>query len=396
MQKDIYNTELVEKYIELCDKYQMKLEILWFGSYMCGYSVEGYIPEYIVNDPVTYPDLKPDAAFDGWLGKHYYLKPNTPALVERESKALGKMMEAIYNYDNIHNQKHTVIGIQIENEPDMLATRHNEAHGYTPEQIWPDLIIMLDKLGQVVKSSPYDCYTRVNQTTTYPEYLTKSTAIAITEGIDYVGVDPYENSIQAIDGKLRQLRKIEGNYAHIAENGGEYANNDLLALKAFSLGCGYEIFEVITTPHPFLTEWTLRGIYNPDFTPKAHTQQIVDAFKIFKEAWVDLANANYLDIAGFNLKSNDGMEQTSESKNTTHAGIKWSTKSRGVAFAIEYNDHLTVASTKSDEMVFRNIQIKSIEKGHYDIDGNWVSEEKAEAPDNRLAMEPCIVYRIKF
>lgn len=113
----------------------------------------------------------------------------------------------------------------------MLATRHNEAHGYTPEQIWPDLIIMLDKLGQVVKSSPYDCYTRVNQTTTYPEYLTKSTAIAITEGIDYVGVDPYENSIQAIDGKLRQLRKIEGNYAHIAENGGEYANNDLLALK---------------------------------------------------------------------------------------------------------------------------------------------------------------------
>lgn len=192
------------------------------------------------------------------------------------------------------------------------------------------------------------------------------------------------------------MRKIEGNYAHIAENGGEYANNDLLALKAFSLGCGYEIFEVITTPHPFLTEWTLRGIYNPDFTPKAHTQQIVDAFKIFKEAWVDLANANYLDIAGFNLKSNDGMEQTSESKNTTHAGIKWSTKSRGVAFAIEYNDHLTVASTKSDEMVFRNIQIKSIEKGHYDIDGNWVSEEKAEAPDNRLAMEPCIVYRIKF
>lgn len=122
----------------------------------------------------------------------------------------------------------------------------------------------------------------------------------------------------------------------------------------------------------------------------------MDAFKIFKEAWVDLANANYLDIAGFNLKSNDGMEQTSESKNTTHAGIKWSTKSRGVAFAIEYNDHLTVASTKSDEMVFRNIQIKSIEKGHYDIDGNWVSEDKAEAPDNRLAMEPCIVYRIKF
>ena len=43
-------------------------------------------------------------------------------------------MDAIYHYDNNHGQKHTVIGIQVENEPDMLATRHNQEHGYTPEQ----------------------------------------------------------------------------------------------------------------------------------------------------------------------------------------------------------------------------------------------------------------------
>jgi hypothetical protein len=316
--------------------------------------------------------------------------------VERESKAIKQMMEAIYSYDNKRNRTHTVIGIQIENEPDMLATRHNEAHGCTPEQIWPDLIEMLDKLGQVVKSSPYNCYTRVNQTTTYPEYLTKSAIIAATRGIDYVGVDPYENSIQAIDGKLRQLRKIKGNYGHVAENGGEYTNNDLLALKALNLGCGYEIFEVITTPHPFLADWTLRGVYNPNFTPKPHAQQIVDAFKIYKGAWVDFANANYLDIAAFNLKNDNGMVQTSESTNTTHAGIRWTTQSRGVAFAIERNNHLTVASTKNDKMVFRNISIKNIEKGHYDINGNWVSEGKAEAPNNQLLMEPCTIYQIQF
>lgn len=249
-EKDIYNTELVEKYIELCDKYQLKLEILWFGSYMCGYSVEGYIPDYVINNTSTYPDLKPSAAFEGWLGKHYYLKPNTPALVERESKALKQMMDAIYHYDNNHGQKHTVIGIQVENEPDMLATRHNQEHGYTPEQLWRDLISMLDQLGQVVKNSAYDCYTRVNQTTTYSDYMERSAEIAATAGIDYVGLDPYENNMLGIDSKLRRLRKIKDNYGHIAENGGEYANNDLLTLKAISLGCGYEIFEVITTPQP--------------------------------------------------------------------------------------------------------------------------------------------------
>lgn len=403
VEKDIYKTELVEKYIELCDRYQLKLEILWFGSYMCGISVGGYIPDYVENDNSTYPELNPDADYiadsvGGWFGKRFWLKPNTPALVERESKALKQMMEAIYHYDSSHGQKHTVIGIQVENEPDILATRHNQDHGYTPEQIWPDLISMLDQLGQVVKNSPYDCYTRVNQTNPYPDYMERSAEIAATAGIDYVGLDPYQNKLSQIDSNLRRLRKIKDNYGHIAENGGEYVNNDLLTLKALSLGCGYEIFEVITSTSPKLEArgLTIRGVYNPDFTPKPHTQRIVDAFKIFKGAWVDLASADAKDIIGFNLKHDDGLNQTSEYQNTTHAGIKWSTGSRGVAFAVERNNYLVVASTQNDQMTFRNIQIKNIEKGYYDINGNWVSDGKMTPTGNQLSLEPCIVYKIQF
>lgn len=394
--KDSYSGSLVEKYIELCDRHHLKLELLWFGSYMCGYSVEGYIPDYVVYNTSEYPELKPSADFQGWLGKHYYLKPNTPKLMEREEKAIRYMMEVIYNYDNTHGKKHTVIGIQVENEPDMLATRHNQAHGYTPEQLWPDLIEHLDRLGMAVKNASYDCYTRVNQTTTYADYLKKSAEIVATKGIDYVGVDPYENTLAQIERKLRALQKIEGNYAHIAENGGEYANNDLLALKSLTLGCGYEIFEVVTTPHPYLVDWTLRGVYNPDFTPKPHTQRIVDAFKIYKDAWVDLATAETKDIIGFNLKADDGMEQTSETQKTTHAGVKWQTSLRGVAFAVEYDGHLTVASTKSDVMEFSDVQISNIEKGHYDMTGTWIPKGSAVLNNNQLVMEPYIVYRLTF
>ncbi|MGV8096054.1 MAG: DUF4978 domain-containing protein [Mangrovibacterium sp.] len=394
--KDSYSETLVEKYIELCERHNLKLELLWFGGYMCGYSVEGYIPDYVLYNTSEYPELKPSADFQGWLGKHYYLKPNTPQLVEREEKAIQYMMEAIYNYDNSHGKKHTVIGIQVENEPDMLATRHNQAHGYTPEQLWPDLIDMLDRLGQAVKNSSYDCYTRVNQTTTYTDHMKRSAEIVATKGIDYVGVDPYENTITQIDGKLRALRKIEGNYGHISENGGEYANNDLLALKALTLGCGYEIFEVITTPHPYLVDWTLRGVYNPDFTPKDHTQRIVDAFRIYKDAWVDLATAETKDIIGFNLKSDNGLEQTSETQKTAHVRVKWQTTSRGVAFAVEYDSHLTVASTQNDMMEFSNIQISSIEKGHYNMNGTWVPDGNIVPDRNQLVMEPCTVYRVIF
>lgn len=395
--KDVYDGTLVEKYIELCDRYDLKLEILWFGSYMCGYSVEGYLPDYIVYNTALYPELRPSADFQGWLGKHYYLKPNTPALVDREEKALTFMMGVVYHYDATHGKRHTLIGVQVENEPDMLATRHNDEHGYTQQQLWPDLTVMLDRLGQAVKKSDYKCYTRVNLVLDH-DYLQRCKDLVATQGIDYVGLDPYQNKIADITTELRQLQNIEGNYAHIAENGGEYMNTDLLALKALTLGCGYEVFEVITTPHPFLMDWTLRGVWNPDFTPKKQTQRIIDAFKIFKQAWVDLASADTVNILGFNLKNDDGLEQTNELQQTSHVIVKWRTTTRGVAFAVEHNGHITVASTQKDEMEFSdNIYITKVERGYYNMEGIWISTNNGIMDNgNYLRLEPCVVYRLYF
>ncbi len=163
-----YTTELVGHYIDYCNKYDLKLELLWFGSYMCGYSCEGYIPDYVVQDRETYPayeDRTGNVGAPGWLGWQYWLRADTDALVEREAIAMGKLMDGIWEYDRMHGGRRTIVGIQVENEPDMLATRHNGEHGYSEEEIWPSLVKMLDKLGQTVKNSKYKCYTRVNMTT---------------------------------------------------------------------------------------------------------------------------------------------------------------------------------------------------------------------------------------
>lgn len=395
-EKDEYDISLVKKYIDYCDKYSMKLELLWYGSYMCGYSVEGYIPDYVISDTGTYPELNPDAAFQGWLGKQFYLKPNVPALTERESKALGKMMDLIAEYDRKNGSRHTVIGIQIENEPDMLATRHNSETGYSPQRIWPDLIEMIDKLGQTVKASPYDCYTRVNMTTTYSDYNARAGEIMACDGIDYVGIDPYENGLFNIELKLKWLMNLKGNYAHIAENGGEFANNDVLMMKAVSMGCGYEIFEVITTAHEYLKDWTLRGLYNPDFTPKAHTANIADAFKIFRDGWVDLASADPDNILGFNIKKDSGENQTSEQRQTSSCKVKWSTHDRGIAYAVENDSYLSIASTKNDIIVLSGDLASEAETGYYGLDRKWVKTGLAALSGNTIHLNPCTVYRIKI
>lgn len=395
--KNSYTDAYVKAFIDYCVKYKMKLEILWFGAWMCGYSVEGYLPSYVTEFEEQYPSYKPEAAFNGWLGKHYYLIPNTPELLERETKALKFMMDSIYEYDSMNGGRKTVIGIQIENEPDMLATRHNNEHGFTPEQIWPDLITHLDVLGQVVKNHDYNCYTRVNITSTYSDYMERAAQIVATEGIDFVGVDPYLNQVNQIKGIINQLDAIEGNFPHIAENGGEYANNDILQLLAFTLGGGYEVFEVITTPHPFLVDWTLRGVYNPDFSKKDHTDLLIDANLIYRRGYVDLATAPLRNIIGYNLNTNSGLVEAVEEKDTDSATIRWETSERGVAYAIENNGYLTVASTKKDKMTFKDVELEErAEVGYYDVNAKWIKLGSVAIKDNVLNLEECLVYRIKI
>ncbi len=393
---DEYSDRIVRAYIDYCEKYGMKLEILWFGSYMCGYSVEGYIPAYVIEDTATYPELKPSAAYKGWLGKQFYLKPGNTQLVSREVKAVSKMMQFISEYDKALGNPHTVIGVQIENEPDMLATRHNAAHGYSPTDLWPSLLYHLNEVGKAVKQSGYSCYTRVNQTVTYDDWVYWSRKIAEREGIDYVGFDPYVNDVTTLAGWLSQIQQIDGNFSHVAENGGEYMNNDILTLKSLTMGCGYEVFEVITTPHPYLVEWTLRGVYNPDFTPKSQTQRLIDAYGIFRAAWWDFATASPENMAGFNLGDSSGRNSAEETASTTSCSIRWKTTGRGVAFAIEGDGYLTVASTKQDTM-YPDFTPLSVESGSYDADGRWVRTADASQRfgNGMLLLEPCTVYRLK-
>lgn len=398
-EKDQYKNEVVNQMIEYCNKYDLKLEVLWFGSYMCGYSVRGYIPDYVVDDEINYPVLNSNASFEGWLGKHYFLTPNTPLLVERESKALAYMMDAIWEYDSTHGNKRTVIGIQIENEADMLATRHNDAHGYQPKDIWNDLIAMLDTLGKVVKNSKYRCYTRTNFTIAYDDYIARSAELINLGGVDFVGLDPYINDVNQLNNMLDDLGNINGNFAHIAENGGEFANNDILTLNALVRGMGYDIFEAITTSHPFLQEWTLRGLFNPDFSQKPHTQRILDAYKIFQNAWSDFAIAKVDNMVGFNIKQNELKGTTTEEAMTQNIKIKWETSQGGIAYAIENGGSLIVASTKADNMQFEALNEvvlgQKVEEGYYDVNGIWIVKTEKSLINNSLNLEPTKSYRIK-
>lgn len=269
--------------------------------------------------------------------------------------------------------------------------------GADPEVMWTGMAAMLGTLGDVVHNSKYNCYTRVNITLWGNDWAQRAAEICATTGIDFVGLDPYRNTNSAITGYLNELADINGNFPHIPENGGEYLNNDLLELLTFTKGGGYEVFEVVTTPDPQLSDWTLRGVYYPDFTPKPQTQRLIDANAIFNKAGYDIVMSELGNMRGFNLLSNGGddvLVQTLFTK-TSAVSVKWTTTERGVAFVIENEGYLTFASTKVDTMEFGNCTIKSIEFGYYNSDMEWVREGTTSAV-NTINLLPGRVYRAVF
>src|SRR5690606_20720072 len=191
-------------------------------------------------------------------------------------------------------------------------------------------IDMMTTLGHVVKNSKYKCYTRTNLTTTYDDYIARSAQIVQKGGVDFVGLDPYINDVNTIGDMLDQLNAINGNFGHISENGGEFVNNDILTLKALVDGMGYSIFEVVTTPNPLLQDWTLRGVFNPDFSYKPHTQRILDAYKIFKNAWYDFAVAEVNNMKGFNIAQSELSTSRTEVVTTQNVKITWTTTNSGI------------------------------------------------------------------
>ena len=202
----------------------------------------------------------------------WFLDFDNENLMNRESNAITKMMDYIYEFDSTHEGKKPVIGVQVLNEPDIFVRFRISQQNVlsrvtgikmTSEEGYEKICNSLDKLGKAVKNSKYKVYTRVNfanstgadqlssgngifdgeKVKNAPEFVTR---IHNLEGIDIVGDDSYNSSVKNIKGLASMFAtKITNNFGHIAENDGNYSNTPSLILAAMSQHAGYSIYNLI-------------------------------------------------------------------------------------------------------------------------------------------------------
>ncbi len=427
----VYSSALIEKVMEYCNKYKLRLEILWFGSYMCGYTVAdegnlednktGYVPNYIYANPDEYPTFgvfENGATFGyrGWLGWQYMLMPNTQKLIERESLAIEYLMNAIYNYDSTHGGRHTVIGVQVENEADMLINErpneldmtktYNALKNTLPENVTEENLLEycdeqmakhLNALGLVVKNSDYSCYTRTN-ITLRGDWETRANLYISEEGIDFIGVDPYCDSLTDIDSFIKTLDDIDGNFAHIAENGGEFYNNDLMQLTAFANHGGYSVFEVVCTSNTALVDWELRGVFRDlgdcRFQKKPQANRLISANKIIKDGHAVLAN--HEGMAVLNNMTHSGLPSAISSGKVAGLEFTCKTEDHGVGYVAAQGEYVYFASTQRDLFTFEgNYDFDQMEAGYFDSMGVWHVLRKVSCSNKMIRVQEEICYRVR-
>ncbi|WPP50975.1 DUF5597 domain-containing protein [Catalinimonas niigatensis] len=107
-----FNFKELDKLILSARAQDLRLILLWFGSYKNGRSQ--YAPPWVLEDTETYPRM-----LNASGEEIYVLSAVSENNLEADKKAFVEVMEHIKSIDNEH---HTVIMMQVENEPGSMWT----------------------------------------------------------------------------------------------------------------------------------------------------------------------------------------------------------------------------------------------------------------------------------
>ena len=428
---DKWDWSYMDLLLSYCYKYDLKCELLWFGTNMCGDTHSYSTPEYILCDGKKYPKLDSNRAGEFWsyYGNMWFMDFTNENLLEREGNAITKVLDYVYLYDVINGQnKHPIVAFQVMNEADCFARfRLSEKKVLSPTSSdpfeimsqaegWDATVNAYNRYGLAAKNSKYKVYTRVNLAKSVdgqiwnggnvnnpPEWIKR---IYNQPGIDAVGDDSYTKSINDIKGICYMFgNNLPGNFSHIAENEGKYSNTASLILTALSQGAGYNLYDLVTPPF-FINHGAAavdQGICTLDIetmtlTNRDHfdmTASIIEGVKKAGNEALDFnKNGTNTDFAPFNCKGDGCLKNVDQTININNVSVRFVTTNGGVAFAIRKDNHVNIYSTCAGEIYISNANAASIKTGYYNH-STFVEEESLTSANN-FHVEEGKLYRVDY
>ena len=412
---DQYNFEDIKYYLDYAKKYDLKVDIEWYGSFVDGETHSVNIPSYIYNNKKDYPIIQDMFDFANY-GRCFIIDWNNPKLLERETKALYNMMNYIYDWNNNNDNYDPVVMVQIGQGIDRFQRwrieaykiKDNENNQYGTNEAWEMVQNYLNEVAKGVKYSKYKALTRVefceqNAVVNYVRNIEKLDNIDIVSPTYLHEIGSTKSGIKSFNDDFPDTAIIN------AENwANDYNYKQILATFAMG-GTGYVSYQLSCPNYfPDSPNGALYNRYNEKGSTLAekfveknnratNTKNINNALL---KAYSAVSNAKRSNFAAFGLNNllnnKEGNERIQKIYLNCGILIEYSNPQDSYGFAIYDNNYLYAFSNKDATLKITNCTIPAASKGYLDEAEGWVNEGNVTLEDNnKLSMESNVIYRIR-
>lgn len=411
---DQYDYNIINSILQFVNKYNLKMELLWFSTNMVGDSFSYLVPQYVLQEYYKRLSRNDEGSFWNYYGYQYTMILDDEWVLERETKAITALFNHIRHWDSQNGDRHPVISVQIHNEPDALMRwridqkdlKFRDGTPLSKEKAWTMITNALNIIGKAVKNSSYKVVTRVNLIygdgiNPFPEANNaRPKDVFDLPGIDFIGIDVYKNNIKQLKNEVMAYASITRNYALVAENKGSYTNTPSLILTTFALGGGYDIYDLATSNF-FINNTTEpdqidHGIYTWDLQEKEFTSSTRSIIKGLTAAYIDVAKVKPDNFAAFNINDNQPKENLEQQICTTGAQITFQSNNASLGFVLDMHNYLLAYSINDSLFKFENGTFGEAISGRYDTNGAFVKKGSVILENQTLQAKGGVLYKIAY
>lgn len=386
-QKDKFDWTILDEYLDLAQKHGLKMELLWFGQNSGGHvqwlgppfknPVHLRTPDYVLysatpgsNSTTSDYTIRRDMS-------DYTLDLADTRLRERETYVLSQVMAHIASWDAAHGSRHTVIGVQLD----------NEVRGM--QEMFPASLAIsyMSAVGSAVKHSTYVVWTRMN--CVYSDTVSRIDANETLRSnpvtnIDFVGIDIYADR-SATDAAYAtkvatSLPYKGGNYRMVMECGAEVDSAATVPMAALFENTAVDYYDMISPDG--------HGLYDRSGTTGfiPHGAYVTDVRLVNK-----ILNSDMADIAknaqGHGLFVHNWMGDSTTATTGVDGIVFTPSSSASQAISIERSDtDIVLMNTHGGTFTYpTSLGISSASKGYFDSHNQWVDEGRISFTEKSIS-----------
>lgn len=413
VEEGIYNFEGIKSYLDLAKKYNLKINVLWYGSFVDGETHTANMPKYISNDSVTYPVIK-KCYQNSVFGDTWIMNWSNKQLLTKEGNAIKQLFNYIASW-NLENEKYNpVVIFQCGQGLDRLERYRIEQYDVK----MGDEIMSIDQarifvedyayaVSKAAKASNYCPITRV-------EFCEQSAITSYVRNVEEISSIDVLSSTYLYTVPLTKIGIV-----NFANEYGEYKpvmnsenwaddNNYRNALVTYAMGgCGFTTYN-LSSPLYYPMESKISALYRRKDTSK---ETIQDKFTQINDRAEKINTVNSMINKSFFPVSKTTKENYAlfgfDSKTIREEGVQKVYLDSGImldyradeessfGFAMYHDNYVYVISSSDGKLSISNCFIQNASVGGFDQDGFWQKEESVIVEDDSIEFKKGKLYRIR-